>query len=303
MVVRGSVFRAAERWCRRVESSGRARRALIAFGAVAAGGCRVTGQNGTDPTRNGEHAEAVISLQGTGTNDYDESVFYNDDTDTGLVQYKPPGQTPERRVFTGASEFGYSHLKNGDQTFSYTHVNPPSGIAVLWSAPAVTSLPGSSEVWVSFLPVPTSKMPASGFIDGSLANFVADAAMFHSTDRGKTFSFFQRLSNASHTYDGGSLAQSSFGYVFAAYADVTARQIAVWYRSGSGNFQLMASPFSSCSGSCFVASHPIIKVDSAGRLYVMATDSTTPQRLRLTRTTGHSAPFTWEPGVVVASDS
>ena len=146
-----------------------------------------------------------------------------------------------------------------------------------------TSGASYSMVFLSNLAMPTSKFPAGG-IDGSVitgngkTSYIGGACIAKSKDGGKTFAHFQCVQNTDpvadvsdatlgHFYDGGSMASSPSGEVFAAFADIATSQIDVW-RSPDGNkpFERIATPFPNY----VVASHPRLRIAPDGSLYAAA---------------------------------
>lgn len=181
----------------------------------------MTDQSTSDPTASGTQSESVLAIQGTSTSDYNETVVYNDDTNdptgtpstcgaitTGNPKYVTYGCNT-RSICVGASAFGYSNLQNGDNAFSHTNVAPPSGISVLWGDPAImgsawtTACDGCTDVWVSNDVIPSTKLP-SGCVSGGLDwHQMGGAAIYYSSDRGRTFTYLTKLTNSDDFYDGG----------------------------------------------------------------------------------------------------
>jgi hypothetical protein len=144
----------------------------------------------------------------------------------------------------------------------------PSGIAALWGDPAATvSLRSKNLVFISNLAVSQRKMPAGGFF-GSAEPYIDGAVIARSTDGGKTFNFCQSLSRSGDFYDGGSMASSPSGQVYAGYVDVDANQIDVWRGiDDECKFDLLPPPFPGM----VMSSHPRLRVDrSTGNLFVAA---------------------------------
>ena len=125
-------------------------------------------------------------------------------------------------------------------------------------------------------------MPPGG-IDGSLIvwgadSYIGGACIARSTDGGVTFQIYQCVSNTAknnvpnsekgHFYDGGSMASSPQGEIYAAYVDVTTSKIDVWRSpSASGQFAPLPTPFPNLG----IYSHPRLRVNKGdGALYVAA---------------------------------
>jgi hypothetical protein len=274
--------------------------------ALALSSCKVTDQSPSDPTANGAQSETVLAIQGSSGSDFNEIVLYNDDTNSPGTSNPPHvvyGSTA-RYVCVGASELGYSNLKNGDNAFSYTNVPPPSGISVLWGDPAIAWSPytapsGYSDVWISNLMIPSTKLPTGCKFGGLDSTVMGGAAIYHSADRGRTFTYKQPLSNGNHFYDGGTMAWNT-AYVMAAYVDEDAvpEDIDVWYASsGGGSFSRAPNPFAGCSSCGSFQTHPGLRVDKNLVFYVMAVDSN--GKLWVTRTWSLSPPYSWQTPVLV----
>ncbi len=242
----------------------------------------VTGGKG-DATASGEQSEtsATIGVDGKTSRIV---VAYNDDTHDGTsVTYT----VSNRVINSGASNMGWSYSDDGGNSWSYGgNVKPPENWAVLWGDPAIgVSKTHSNVVFLSNLAIPTSKFPAGG-INGSViigypgpeTSYLGGACLAKSTDGGKTFGFYQCVSNKGsvvdypdatqgHFYDGGSVVGSNTGEIFAAWIDAYTNQIDV-YRSpnDSGTFTRIDPPFPSLC----VGSHPRLRTSSDGSLYVAA---------------------------------
>lgn len=240
---------------------------------------QVTGQTAaTAATTQSETAGTTSFVNGTSR----IVVSFNDETpDTNLIVYGPG----TRHTNLGATQLGWSYSDDGGATWTYGgSLPPPAGWAVLWGDPAMTTSGASySMVFLSNLAMPTSKFPAGG-IDGSVitgngkTSYIGGACIAKSKDGGKTFAHFQCVQNTDpvadvsdatlgHFYDGGSMASSPSGEVFAAFADIATSQIDVW-RSPDGNkpFERIATPFPNY----VVASHPRLRIAPDGSLYAAA---------------------------------
>jgi len=182
-------------------------------------------------------------------------VAYNDGTDTSST-VKYTSQT--RTVLPGASMMGWSYSLDKGQSWKYGgKVLPPKDWAALWGDPAITtSGTHYSIVFMSNLAIPSSKMPQNG-ISGPVNDFLGGACIARSTDGGKHFQVHQMLSNQSHFYDGGSMAASKKGEIFAAFVDVDTNQIDVWRApNDSAQFAPMPNPFPDMK----MFSHPRIRI-------------------------------------------
>jgi hypothetical protein len=208
-------------------------------------------------------------------------VAYNDGTNSAqTIQYTDT----TRKILPGASLMGWSYSLDEGQTWTYGgKVQPPAGWSVLWGDPASTTSDAAySYVFMANLAIPNSKMPPGG-IDGSVIvsgadSYIGGACIARSTNGGINFQSYQCVSNTTknnvpnsekgHFYDGGSMASSTQGDIYAAFVDITTNQIDVW-RSPSinGQFAQLAPPFPNMS----IYSHPRLRVNHAdGALYVAA---------------------------------
>ena len=203
-------------------------------------------------------------------------VSYNDETgNEGKIEYTPNDRTVRR----GASLFGWSYSEDHGATWKYGEkLFPPPGWAVLWGDPATTTSSANyGWVFISNLAFPDSKFPTGGVV-GPVFSAVGGACIVRSTNGGVKFSHFQCVSNTEpvpgrpdtakgHFYDGGSLASSPRGEIFAAFVDVDASQIDIWRSpDGAQPFTRLAAPFPNY----YVGSHPRIRVGPDGTLFVMA---------------------------------
>jgi hypothetical protein len=214
-------------------------------------------------------------------------VAYNDGTDTSsTVKYTPQTRT----VLPGASSMGWSYSLDKGQNWTYGgKVLPPEKWAALWGDPAITtSGTHYSIVFMSNLAIPSSKMPQNG-ISGAVNDYIGGACIARSIDGGKHFQVYQMLSNQNHFYDGGSMAASKKGEVFAAFVDVNTDRIDVWRApSDNGQFAPMPNPFPDMK----MYSHPRIRISPYDdTLYVAAQSS--DWAVYMTRWTGQA----WSPRV------
>lgn len=255
----------------------------VTIGLVVAGAGILTGcaQPGTPITGSKEdsrtQSETAAATSYAGRNAM--VVTYNDETGTeSTIQYTPTG----RKVLHGASLMGWSYSLDFGKTWKYGgKVNPPKGWAALWGDPAMTTSNAAYRyVFISNLAIPDSKMPAGG-INGSVVvtgndSYIGGACFARSSDGGITFQNYQCVTNnvknstpnteKGHFYDGGSMASSRQGEIFAGFMDYTTGQIDV-YRSpdANGAFKMLPNPFPNIE----IYNHPRLRVDLAsGALYV-----------------------------------
>lgn len=260
-----------------------ARLALLGVIAVGIAGCisgyPITGVRGAPDAAFAQSETAVTTAYFAGQ--HSVVVAYNDETNSqATIQYTPT----TRKVLPGASLMGWSYSLDKGKTWTYGgKVQPPQGWPVLWGDPAVTTSQASYRyVFMSNLAIPSSKMPPGG-IDGSVIvsgadSYIGGACIARSTDGGKTFAPYQCVSNTErnnvpnsekgHFYDGGSMAGSNKGEIFAAFVDVTTNRVDVWRSpSASGQFAMLPTPFPNLD----IVSHPRLRASYYdGALYVAA---------------------------------
>jgi hypothetical protein len=227
--------------------------------------------NATLATMQGETAISINAYQAQTI----ATVFYNDFTGTDsvygngkIVQYAttPPG----RRVYRGASLFGWSYSTDLGTTWTHGKIDaPPSGWAVLWGDPAATSsFVHRNYVFASNLAIPDDPVhfPAVGYIEGTLNRqpqpYFGGACIARSNDGGKTFTIDQTLNPGSpvpgalfedcvHTanydfYDGASMVSDASGAIYAAFENVGVNPPRIdVYRAANhlSEFVLLANPF------------------------------------------------------------
>ena len=255
--------------------------AFCAFAALALceAGCTKEGVPVTSANNDEQSETSTTTAYANGKNII--VVTYNDGTNSGqTIQYT----ATTRKVLPGASLMGWSYSTDTGQHWTYGgKLQPPNGWSVLWGDPASTTSDAAYRyVFLSNLAVPTSKMPPGG-IDGSLIvtgadAYIGGACIARSTDGGVTFQIYQCVSNTAknnvpnsekgHFYDGGSMASSPQGEIYAAYVDVTTSKIDVWRSpSASGQFAPLPTPFPNLG----IYSHPRLRVNKGdGALYVAA---------------------------------
>jgi hypothetical protein len=258
--------------------------ASILFLSACDNSNKVTGKD--TATSAGTQSETAATTSYVGGANNRVVVSYNDETgEQNHITYT----ATDRTVKTGASLMGWSYSDDGGTSWNYGgKVSPPSGWAVLWGDPSLTTSGASyGTVFLSNLAVPTPKMPAGG-IHGYLyygdgrSSYIGGACLAKSVDGGKTFSNYQCVSNKQtvagvpdspqgHFYDGGSVASPPSGEIFAAYVDVATGLIDV-YRSPSaaGTFAQIATPFPNL----YAVSHARLRAGRDNSVYVAAQIST-----------------------------
>jgi hypothetical protein len=263
--------------------------------SVAAAGCAGTGlvTGKQEPTAKGGQSETDATTTYAGGT-HRIVVAYNDETGTeSTIQY---GQTT-RKVLHGASLMGWSYSEDNGTSWKYGgKLTPPTGWAVLWGDPAMTtSRAHYAWSYMSNLAFPDAKFPSEG-VDGYVYSAVGGACIARSTDGGVHFQIFQCVSNTDpipgkpdsskgHFYDGGSMAPGPQGEIFAAFIDIDSSQVDVW-RSPDGSQPFVRLP--PAFPSFYAGSHPRIRVGSDGTLFVMTivkqqTNSVTPYLLAINR--------------------
>lgn len=239
---------------------------------------------GTDPESTDskfDQSETALTTAYAGGQDI-VIAAYNDGTDgTPAITYTQTTRT----VLPGASMMGWSYSVNAGENWKYGgKVLPPKDWAVLWGDPALTtSHTHYGIVFMSNLAIPSSKMPPAG-VSGPVNDYMGGACIARSTDGGKHFQVYAMLTNESHFYDGGSMAASQTGEIYASFVDVDTNRIDVWRADNDGGqFKLMPTPF----GAMKMYSHPRIRTSPYdGTLYVAAQAS--DYAVYLTRWNGNS---------------
>lgn len=256
---------------------------FIAIATLATSSCAslgvVTGQ--TKETAEAMQSETAATTSYAGGK-HRVVVSFNDETgNQGKVVY---GAT-SRKINKGASLLGWSYSEDKGKTWTYGgKVTPPSGWSVLWGDPAATTSGASyAVVFISNLAIPDGKFPAGG-IDGYVTYgakgaYIGGACIARSTDGGKTFANYQCVSNKEavaddpdavkgHFYDGGSMASTPSGEVYAAYIDISSSVIRVWRAAHhNAQFELIGNPFPGL----IPATHPRLRASQDGWLYAATT--------------------------------
>jgi hypothetical protein len=243
---------------------------LLLLLAACSGRCR-----GCPPDRHevskepGSQSETAVNVSNTAGQKV-IMVTYNDGSADSHIQYT----ATKRTVLAGASLMGYSYSTDGGSSWTYGgKVKPLEEWPILWGDPATTS-PFNHQgfVFISNLAVPGARYPEGGVVSQGGSNgfyaAIGGACIARSTDGGKTFGVLQCLTDQHHFYDGGSMAASPNGRVWAAYNDVNVNEIDVWQSLSLGvPFSPLANPFPGKS----MVTHPRLRFDAAsGHLYVAA---------------------------------
>ena len=259
--------------------------AAIAIAASLAGGCTVVPVTGTSEASlaAGQSETTATTVRANGIDRV--LVSFNDETSAGnTIVYAQNS----RQVNAGASLMGWAYSENMGGSWTYAgKVATPSGWPVLWGDPAMTTSGASYAIaFLSNLAIPQSKFPAGGINGavtyGSRGSYIGGACIYRTVDGGKTFQFHQCFGNTEpsvydadatkgHFYDGGSLASTPSGEIFAAYVDVTTSKIDVW-RAADANAQFVriADPFPGL----VALSHARLRAALDGSLYAAATIAT-----------------------------
>lgn len=252
--------------------------AVITVGCNEEPGVPVTGTQQTASEGQAETAATISVGNGEGM----VVVAYNDGTNSGgTITYGPDSRT----IYHGASLMGWSYSKDKGQTWTYGgKLAPPKGWPVLWGDPAITVDEADHQyVFMSNLAIPEAKMLTKS-ISGSLASTGQDsnlggACIARSADGGVTFQTYQCVSNKvknyvpnselGHFYDGGSMASTSAGAIYAAFEDVATEQIDVWSSpDANGKFTMLPTPFPK---EIAIWTHPRLRVNQEdGSLYAAA---------------------------------
>jgi hypothetical protein len=197
-----------------------------------------------------------------------------------------------RTIRRNTSLMGWANWRLTDGVITNEgRVRPPPGWAVLWGDPAIARNSGNSNLlYIANLGIPNLKFPTSEMIEGPVdpaglpasfcGSFLGGACIARSTNDGQSFTVsasdcLQRTDSTcpgGHFYDGGSLASSGSGRMFAAFNDVTTSRHDVYQaQSMTGSFQRI-SDFGIA-----VSLHPRIRwgarfptgTDSTGALYML----------------------------------
>jgi hypothetical protein len=215
----------------------------------------VTGQDPQAPTWKGAQSETASSVANFNARQVLAVAFNDDNPSPGKIQYTATTRT----VLSGASLMGWAYSDNSGASWKYGgDVVPPKDWPVLWGDPAIVSSGNDQRsVFMSSLAVPQSKMPASGSIDGSMAPYIGGACIARSADGGKSFAVYQCVHNNFEFYDGGNMASSTLGEIYAAYIATDSFRYDIWYaKDENAQFVRLPDPFPDCR----MAMHPRIRV-------------------------------------------
>ena len=228
--------------------------ALVRLAGCATAGTPVTGGK-ADPSLQGSQAETAIAVANFAAKSV-ITVAFNDEP---LAQGKITYTETTRTVAKGASLMGWANSENDGASWKYGgNVPATDDWPVLWGDPGITSVASDQRyVFLANLAVPKSLMPADGTIEGGLGDFIGGACIARSTDGGKSFSMYQCVHESFAFYDGGNMASSTKGDVYAAWINVDNRQYAIWHaKSPNDQFVKLPHPFPGCT----MATHPRIRV-------------------------------------------
>jgi hypothetical protein len=256
-----------------------------AIGAALLCACSVnhTVTGGKDPVTQPDNQSETAATTAVVNGKIRLVVSYNDETgQSAKIQY---ADATSRLALEGATQMGWSWSDDLGKTWTHGGpLAPPKDWAILWGDPAMaTSGKKPNVVFLSSLGVPKSKYPPGG-ISGFFTTFgvlgfpIGGACIARSTDGGKSFVQWQcvqnktaappdQFANTGHFYDGGALASTPSGAVFAAYNDTETGRIDVWTAPDeNGGFTQMANPFPNKTA----VLHPRMRVGPTGTLYLAA---------------------------------
>ena len=212
---------------------------------------QVTGQTDATATTTTQSETAGTTSFVNGTSRIVGS--FNDETpDANLIIY---GATT-RHTKKGATQMGWSYSDNGGANWTYWRKPPASlrmGSAVGRSGDDDFGHLLQRGLYVQ--PCNPEHQISGGGIDGSVVtgsgktSYIGGACIVKSKDGGKTFAHFQCVQNTDpvadvsdstlgHFYDGGSMASTPAGEVFAAFVDVATARLTC------GGVQMETSPSS-----------------------------------------------------------
>jgi hypothetical protein len=210
----------------------------------------VTGANLTNQHMREEAAETMLSTSSPSS--LRHVMTYNAE-DTPLVEYT----NTNRFIHRNASLMGWTNWRPDGVKTQEGRLRPPPGWAVLWGDPAIARNSGNGNLlYISNLAVPDSKFPSGQEISGDInpmnlpstmcGAYIGGACIARSTDDGQSFSLssqdcLRRVDAGcpgGHFYDGGSIASSFAGRVYAAFNDVNRDRHDVYQaQSMTGSFQ------------------------------------------------------------------
>lgn len=227
----------------------------VALAGCATSGVPVTGSSKEDPSWNGWQSETAVSVANFAAKRVIAVAFNGMDPAQGKIDYTSSTRTTHK----GASLLGWAWSENDGDSWKYGGwITPTDDWPIVWGDPAIVSSGNDQKyVFMSGLAVPKSKMPASGTIDGSLVPYIGGACISRSSDGGKTFSLYQCVHNNFEFYDGGNMASSTRGDIYAAYIATNSARYDIWHaKSENDQFTKLPDPFPNCR----MAFHPRIRV-------------------------------------------
>jgi hypothetical protein len=212
--------------------------------------------NKADPSWAGTQAETATAVANFAGKNIITVAFNDEPASQGKITYTPT----TRVVAKGASMMGWANSEDGGATWKYGgNVPATDDWPVLWGDPGITSV-GSDQrfVFMANLAVPKSLMPADGTIEGGIGNFIGGACIARSKNGGKTFTMYQCVHESFGFYDGGSMASSTKGDVYAAFINIdNNREYSIWHaKSPDDPFVKLPHPFPGCT----MATHPRVRV-------------------------------------------
>lgn len=222
-------------------------------------GVRVTGQNGEAPTWTGGQSETATSVSNFSGGSVITVAFNDDEPAQARIKYT----ATTREVLPGASLMGWSYSEDGGASWKYGGtVKPSDDWPVLWGDPGIASSGRDPRfVFMSSLAMPKGKIPASGSITGSVVDYIGGACIARSTDGGRTFSLRQCMHNNFEFYDGGNMASSTLGGIYAAFIATGSFRYDIYFaRDENATFEKLPDPFPNCR----MAMHPRIRVGYPG---------------------------------------
>jgi hypothetical protein len=236
----------------------------------------------TDTTTGPGQAETAINIdQSTGHTI--EVVAYNSHDVPPYMEFT----ATDRTVRTGASLMGYSVRVDGG-AWTHNRLRPvfTNAWPVFWADPAVSQMPGTTNVYFMTLAIPGTLWPASGEVHGAVTCCVGGAVVARSPDSGQHISnifgipSYQFISNTDpvagrpeavkgHAYDGTALQGADGNRMYAAFEDTTTSQIDVWLATGFGaTFSRLPNPFPGKT----MSTHPRLR-NWGANVYVAAVDT------------------------------
>ncbi|HUR79121.1 MAG TPA: hypothetical protein VM733_00040 [Thermoanaerobaculia bacterium] len=230
--------------------------ALLRLAGCATAGTPVTGVNKKDPSWAGTQAETAITMANFNGQSILTVAFNDEPAAQGKITYTATTRT----VAKGASMMGWANSTDGGASWKYGgNVPATDDWPVLWGDPGITSVAGDQRyAFLVNLAVPKSLMPADGTIEGPINDFIGGACIARSQNGGKTFTMYQCVHESFGFYDGGNMASSTRGDVYAAFINIdNNREYSIWHaKSPNDQFVKLPHPFPGCT----MATHPRIRV-------------------------------------------